>query len=105
MKSLYLIIPLLLLGCSDGPVTVSLNIVSQAEVIAVAHAHGGDPEREDYAGYAVWNGEICDIYVVSREECCEIVNNICDDEGVRDYVWNQVLGHELRHCFYGDYHE
>lgn len=85
-------------GCSGEAVNVTLNIVPQGEVLAVATAdgHSGiDPRNgESLGGYTLWDGQgNCDIFIVPME--------FCEDE----WTWNALLGDELRHCFFGDYHE
>jgi hypothetical protein len=89
MKYLIPLMLLLLVSCNERYIT--LHEVSHEEVIQVAEEYTGQ-DGLDYRGFAIWRGPVCEIWIVYMEEMDE-------------REWMCLLGHEVRHCFEGAWHE
>ena len=74
-----------LVGCGNG-VYVELHHVSTERLASICG---------DCNGYAKWDEATneCDIYMMHKEEYSSI------------NIYHDVLGHELRHCFEGNWHD
>lgn len=97
MKASIPIVVMLLLASCGGSIEVDLHIVSKQEVLEIACQYEDDPRLAHYA-YTVWDdleGK-CDIYILPMDQ-------MTGDE--KQWQWERLLGHELRHCFEGDFHE
>ena len=97
-RCLWLAVSLLLLaGCAGAKHhgftstrEVTLNIASYEDVIRVQREYSG--KDTSYRGYAIWQGNKCNIWIVPV------------DYFVTEELWHTLLGHELRHCFFGHFH-
>jgi len=88
MRYALIIIAMLLVGCGDAPVMVSMHTETPDEL---TDRCGSD------VGCAYWRDTLegyisCDIYMRAYTLY------------PTDAVYMQTLGHELRHCLYGDWH-
>jgi hypothetical protein len=88
MKHLIIITLLFLFGCGSSTVTVTYNEVSKTEIKAMCIPR-------DCTGYAEWNFAMatCTIYMMSKQSYRDIDR------------YHEVLGHEMRHCLEGAWHE
>lgn len=88
MKKIIVVLALLLSACGSGEKLVTLHVVDRDTIEAMSSVNT--------VGYATWQisepYDICDIYVLDKNQY----------ESMNQY--NYVLGHEIRHCFEGDFH-
>lgn len=85
MKPLLIALPLLFfVGCGDG-VLVQQHIITPEEMES---SFG-----PTVLGHAVWDELSCDIFILEESEY-RLTGQ-----------YNETIGHELRHCFEGHWHE
>ena len=72
--------------------TINLNVVPHEEVIRIAEEFTGE-KGLTFRGYAIWAGDLCQIWIVPKETM------------LHEELWHTLLGHELRHCFEGHFHD
>lgn len=89
MKKL-IVLCLLLAGCGNGDKLVEIHHVEQAVIDSMCD------ESYRCDGYAKWHDDepydTCDIYVRAPAQYRS------------EYDYHAILGHELRHCFSGEFH-
>lgn len=79
---------LFVVGCGSDGVTVRQHTITPEEMES-----SFGPTA---IGYSVWDDQSCDIFVFSESEYNRIG---------APYLYHETLGHELRHCFEGHWHE
>lgn len=72
-------------GCGSDGKTVQKHTVTPEEMVILF----GPGIR----GYTVWDDDSCDIFVFAESEYHRL------------WLYHETLGHELRHCFEGHWHE
>ena len=94
MRLLVVSITLLLSACGSATdyAWIFREHVTQAELDKVAAENGGY-RYEKQKDYSLWMGDICRAYVLHP------------DLYASDNEYTYWLGHAVRHCFEGDWHE
>lgn len=92
-----LLIFFLLCGCKDNKTVVPnvvVHEVTQPEIQSMAEAAFGHKFSYVVRGFTMaWDDGSCDVYMMAMADY------------QNELVYEQVLGHEMRHCLEGDFHE
>lgn len=92
-RMLVIFLLLFLAGCGDDGRYITIHEVDMQTMQAISDQGVGGEAAQ---GHAKWNDETaeCEIWVISRDYFLEVEID----------RWHAILGHEVRHCFEGDFH-